>query len=171
MKNTSHFLPQIQVGDEMGHCRRVIEEIKFIFKPFWAIVKTSQMSTPNSLLPAATKLWPRLYFYTCLSFCSQGDAIPACIAGGIPACLAAGGVLSQHALQVVSQHALQQVLGGCLVWGWPSGLVAFWYGLLGAEGYNRRPPHQKAITEDHFQPEGHLQSEGHQTRRHHTRRA
>ena len=24
------------------------------------------------LLPAATKLWPRQYFYTCLSFCSQG---------------------------------------------------------------------------------------------------
>ena len=46
---------------------------------------------------------------------------------------------------------------GLLVW-WPSGLVAFWlkaaswYGLLGAEGHNRRPPHhkapyQKAITE------------------------
>ena len=32
------------------------------------------------------------------------------------------------------------------------------------EGHNRRS-HQKAITEDHFQPEGHLQSEGHQTRR------
>ena len=46
-----------------------------------------------------------------------------------------------------------------LVW-WPSGMVSW-----GAEGHNRRPPHQKAITEDHFQPEGHLQSEGHQTRR------
>ena len=46
---TSHFLPQIQVGDEKGHSRRVIEEIKFIFKAFWAIVKTHQMSTPNSL--------------------------------------------------------------------------------------------------------------------------
>ena len=26
----------------------------------------------NLLLPAETKFWPRLYFYTCLSFCSQG---------------------------------------------------------------------------------------------------
>ena len=48
-EKTSHFLLQIQVGDEMGHCRRVIEEIKFIFKAFWAIVKTRQMSTSNSL--------------------------------------------------------------------------------------------------------------------------
>ena len=26
-------------------------------------------------LPAATKLWPREYFYTCLSFCSQGGGV------------------------------------------------------------------------------------------------
>ena len=33
------------------------------------------------------------YIFTrvCQSFCSQGAAIPACIAGGIPACLTAGG--------------------------------------------------------------------------------
>ena len=29
---------------------------------------------PLSLLPAATKLWPRLCFYTCLWFCSQGGS-------------------------------------------------------------------------------------------------
>ena len=28
------------------------------------------------LLPAATKLWPRLCFYTCLWFCSQGGGSP-----------------------------------------------------------------------------------------------
>ena len=49
--------------------------------------------------------------------------------------------------------------GACLLLGgglllWPSGLVAFWlktafwYGLWGPEGHNRRPPHQ-AITEGH----------------------
>ena len=38
---------------------------------------------------------------------------------------------------------------------WPSGLVAFllkvafWFGLGGAEGHNRRPPHQKALPEAH----------------------
>ena len=41
------------------------------------------------LLPSATKL-RKLCFYTCLSFCSQGGAIPACIAGGMTASLAAG---------------------------------------------------------------------------------
>ena len=45
------------------------------------------------LLPSATKL-QRLCFYTCLSFCPWGGAIPACIADGIPACLAAGAVCS-----------------------------------------------------------------------------
>ena len=30
----------------------------------------------SSLLPAATKLWPRLCFYTCLWFCSQGGGSP-----------------------------------------------------------------------------------------------
>ena len=33
------------------------------------------------LLPAATKLWPRQYFYTCLSFCSQGGVLPQCMLG------------------------------------------------------------------------------------------
>ena len=27
------------------------------------------------LLPAATKLWPRLFFYTCLWFCSRGGGL------------------------------------------------------------------------------------------------
>ena len=35
------------------------------------------------LLPAATKLWPRQYFYTCLSFCSQGGG-SASVHAGIP---------------------------------------------------------------------------------------
>ena len=52
-------------------------------------------STFPTSLPSATKL-QRLCFYTCLSFCSQGECtIPACITGG----LAAG------------------LQGGCLLWG------------------------------------------------------
>ena len=31
-----------------------------------------------------------IFTSVCQEFCSQGGAIPACIAGGIPACLAAG---------------------------------------------------------------------------------
>ena len=70
-------------------------------------------------------------------------AISAYIAGGIPACLAAegsppGGVPGPGGVAFCC---------GLLLW--PSGLVAFWYGLLGGEGegHNRRPPHQKATTE------------------------
>ena len=47
-------------------------------------------------LPPANEVWGKVMFYTCLSFCSQGE-----------------GVVSQHALQVVSQHALQQGRGVC----------------------------------------------------------
>ena len=46
--------------------------------------------------------------------------------------------------------------------------VAIWYGLgekAITEGHHTRRPYQKAIREDHFQPEGCLQSEGHHTRR------
>ena len=57
----------------------------------------------------------------------------------------------------------------------PSGLVAFWYGLLGAEGHNRRhdtrrpphqkaphqnAPHQKATTPESTIPEGHNRKGG-----------
>ena len=35
-----------------------------------------------ALLPAATKLWPRLSFYSCLWFCSQGGS--ASVHAGIP---------------------------------------------------------------------------------------
>ena len=35
------------------------------------------------------------YVFTGVSFCSQGDGIPTCIAGGITACLAAGSACSQ----------------------------------------------------------------------------
>ena len=95
-----------------------------------------------------------------------GCAIPECIAGGIPACLAAG-------LQVgVCSGGVSAPGDALLLWPsvvvfcyalllWPSGLVAiwlkaaFWYGLLGgAEGHNRRPPHQKATTERKGVPGG-----------------
>ena len=111
----------------------------------------------SALLPAATKLWPRLCFSVLFSVILFTE----------------GGVLSQHALEVVSEHALQQVSQGsvcsqgvsapggvsaprgvsapggsaprgCLLLGsllrggawsgscdlplWPSGLVAFWSG-------------------------------------------
>ena len=80
-------------------------------------------------------------------------------------------MLFQHKLQVVSQHALQQVSRGGVLRGVPArgggvpviafccglllclSVMAFWFGGLlvwssgGAEGHNRRPPHQKAITE------------------------
>ena len=37
-------------------------------------IKNRQVSTSfkSQFLPAATKLWPRLCFYTCVWFCSQG---------------------------------------------------------------------------------------------------
>ena len=35
------------------------------------------LDTDFSLLPAETKFWPRWYFYTCLSFCSQGGVLLA----------------------------------------------------------------------------------------------
>ena len=86
-----------------------------------------------------------------------------------------GGLLIEGGLLVESGHLL-----------WPSGVI-FYYGLLVwpsgtgrspnrdpfnqkaiTEGHHTRRPyqqsHQKAITEDHFQPEGHHQSAGHQTR-------
>ena len=41
------------------------------------------------LLPAATKLWPRLCFYSCVWFCSQGACLPrrSPQEGGPPPCL------------------------------------------------------------------------------------
>ena len=36
--------------------------------------KTMNSFQRNCLLPAATKLWPRLCFYTCVWFCSQGGS-------------------------------------------------------------------------------------------------
>ena len=120
--------------------------------------------------------------------------IPACLAAGlqgvcaIPACIAGGGLVWGVCLgwgvpclggRGVAGLWACSGGGGVLVW-WPSGskwpLVWWpsgskWSSDLrwpfggGVEGYNRRPLHQKAIIEDHFQPEGHLQSEGHHTRR------
>ena len=41
------------------------------------------------IITARNEVGARLYFYTCLWFCSQRwGGIPACIAGGIPACFA-----------------------------------------------------------------------------------
>ena len=94
------------------------------------------------------------YVFTCVcDSVHRGGAIPACLAAGLQ-----GGCL------VLGVPGPGGVWCGLLLW--PSGLVAFWlkvafwYGLRGG----RRPPHQKAITEDHFQTEGCLQSEGHNRR-------
>ena len=35
-------------------------------------------------LPGATKLWPRLCFYSCLWFCPQGEGVSASVHAGIP---------------------------------------------------------------------------------------
>ena len=44
--------------------------------------KFKESKWPETLLPAATKLWPRFHFYTCLSFCSQWGS--ASVHAGIP---------------------------------------------------------------------------------------
>ena len=41
-------------------------------KILWYVGRIITMCALCWYLPAATKLWPRLYFYTCLSFCPQG---------------------------------------------------------------------------------------------------
>ena len=126
----------------------------------------------------------------CLSTDGGIGAIPACIAGGIPVCLAAGlqgGLPAPRGVPATGGGGAWS-LGGLV---WPSvmafccglllcpSVMAFWFGCLLIEGdhlvwsgggsHNRRHhtrrPYQKAITEDHFQPEGRLQSEGHYTRR------
>ena len=40
--------------------------------------------TVAALLPAATKLWPRLCFYSCLWFCPRGEGLPQCMLGYHP---------------------------------------------------------------------------------------
>ena len=62
---------------------------------FIFLIPLISFDNDNRLLgPYTRKLYnevgARLYFYSCLWFCSRGrrDSIPACIAGGIPACLA-----------------------------------------------------------------------------------
>ena len=61
------------------------------FKTATRLTTPTPKSLNKTLLPAATKLWSRLCFYSCLILLTgEGCAIPACIAGGIPACLAAG---------------------------------------------------------------------------------
>ena len=42
---------------------------------FLSSAEFTSRKTDNDLLPAATKLWPRLCFYTCLWFCSQGGSL------------------------------------------------------------------------------------------------
>ena len=117
-----------------------------------------------------------IFIGVCQEFCSQCvGGIPACLAGGILACLAAGllgalllgglvlgGVWSQEGC-LVPEGCLLGPGCGLLLWPsvvvfcyalllWPSDLVAFWlkvafwYGLWGPEGHNRRSPHQKATT-------------------------
>ena len=93
-------------------------------------------SMPCSRSPGGC--YPSMHCRWCPSIpCSRSPG--GLLLGG---CLLLGGVCSQ---------------GRCLLWGgvafcyalllWPSGLAAFWYGLLeGPEGHNRRPPHQKATT-------------------------
>ena len=88
-------------------------------------------------------------------------AVLACIAGGTPACLAAGlggvcyweggclvlGVASSQGVGLLLWPSVVVFCYALLVW-WPSGMV-FWGG---AEGHNRRPPHQKAITVAWWRP-------------------
>ena len=38
----------------------------------------------SDLLPTATKVWPRLCFYSCLWFCPQGEGLPQCMLGYHP---------------------------------------------------------------------------------------
>ena len=60
---------------------------------FYVLRFSSHWAKPNilrhSLLPAATKLWPRLCFYSCLWFCSRGGG-SASVHAGIPPPLEAG---------------------------------------------------------------------------------
>ena len=50
----------------------------------YLIVTLEQNGTMHQYLPAATKLWPRLCFYLCLWFCSQGEGLPQCMLGYPP---------------------------------------------------------------------------------------
>ena len=112
-----------------------------------------------SYLPPANVVCEGFVFTgVCLS---TGGAIPACIAGGIPACLAAwwvpgpGGVPGPRG-SAPGGGGDWSFCYGLLLW---SSVMAFWFGGLlieggllvwssgGPEGHNRRPPHQKAITE------------------------
>ena len=45
--------------------------IHFAFTCMWALTNVCEKLY---LLPAATKLWPRLCFYTCVWFCSRGGS-------------------------------------------------------------------------------------------------
>ena len=126
------------------------------FKTATRLTTPTPKSLNKTLLPAATKLWSRLCFYSCLILLTgEGCAIPACIAGGIPACLAAGlqrgcaiptciagGIpaclaaglkgcypsmsCSRSPGGVPGLGGESLLLGGLLLW-WPSGLVALWF--------------------------------------------
>ena len=72
----------------------------------------------SHLITARNEVGARLCFYTCVWFCSQGGAIPACIAGGIPTCLAAGlqgGCYRSMHCRWYPNMPCSRSPGGCLV--------------------------------------------------------
>ena len=125
------------------------------------------------IITARNEVGARLCFYTCVWFCSQGVLFQHALQvvsqhalqqGGSPprGCLVPGGVCSWRVpapwgvpapggvafcYGLLLWSSVMPFFYGLLVWWpfdwrWPSGMV-FW----GAEGHNRRPPHQKAIAE------------------------
>ena len=91
----------------------------------------------------------------CLSFCSQGGGIPACIAGGIPACLAAGGACSQE-VPALWVFALVGACpwGVCLLPGHGSALGGLLQGGACSQGVVETPQKQTATVVDSTHPTG-----------------